>query len=166
MPSEALVIAALGVLGAILSIVGLRLATQLRRMRARLVAELSTRERLTEKLADLDAARVRATEARDAADGLRRELSNARSEITALEEEIEALKRDVLRGTAAESAAMAKRSEIESKLTALIRAAEGAQAALHENAGLMDRARSEAAARDEQVARLERQLLETEKKLA
>ena len=85
MSPETLVIGAFGLLGAILSIAGLRLSGQLRRSRAQLLAEIDAREQQSQKLAEVDALRARAAEAREMAEGLRREVSNAKAEATALE---------------------------------------------------------------------------------
>jgi len=156
MAPEALVIAAFGLVGAILSIAGLRLSGQLRQVRTRLLAEVDAREKQGQRLAELDALRGRAVEARDLADGLRREVSGARSEITALKEQIEQQKVDLLRANAAASDAMKKRSEMEAKLAELTAAAEAADHTLHDNVK---------AAR-ERASLLEKQLLEAQKKLA
>jgi chromosome segregation ATPase len=166
MSPESLIIAALGLVGALLSIAGIRVAGQLRKMRARLVTELDIRERLTNQLGELDAARGRAAEARDIADGLRREVSQTKGEVAAHKEQIERLKVDLLRANAVASDATTKRGELEAKIAALTAAAEAAEDRFHDHADLVSRARDEAGVRGEQVSKLEKQIQDLQKKLA
>src|SRR5262245_6295271 len=159
MAPEALVIAAFGLVGAILSIAGLRLSGQLRQVQGRLLAEVDAREKQGQKLAELEAVRGRAAEARDLVDGLRREVSGAKSEITALKEQLEQQRIDLLRANAAASDAMTKRSEVEAKLAELT----AADHTRHDHAAA---ARSEANLARERAAQFEKQLSDAQKKLA
>jgi chromosome segregation ATPase len=165
MSSEALVIAALGFLGALLSFAGLRLSAQLRQLRNRLMAELEVREKLLHKLNELDAVRGRAVEARDAAEGFRREVTQAKSDISVHKEQIERLKVDLLRANAVASDGNVKRGELEAKIAELTAAADAAQSRLHDHADLVTRVQDEAGARGEQVAKLEKQLQEAQRKV-
>jgi chromosome segregation ATPase len=166
MSAEALVIAALGLLGALLSMVGLRLAVQLRRMRSRLLAELEVREKLTSQVGELGAVRSRAAEARDAAEGLRRDLSQSKGEVSALRDQVERVKMDLLRANAVASDAMSKRIELEARVASLYSAAEVTERRLQEHADLVVQARDEASAAVERASRFETQLLDAQRKLA
>jgi chromosome segregation ATPase len=165
MSSEALVIAALGFLGALLSFVGLRLAAQLRQLRNRLLAELEVREKLVYQLSELDALRSRAIDAREAAEQSRREIGQAKGEISGHKEQIERLKVDLLRANAVASDGNVKRGELEAKIAELNAAAEDAQSRLHDHADLVTRVQGEAGARGEQAAKLEKQLQEAQRKI-
>src|SRR5262249_53013740 len=140
-------------------------SAQLRRLRDRLLSELDVREQLVHQLGELDVVRGRAVEARDAADGLRRELEQGKSEVSAHKEQIERLKVDLLRANAVASDGNVKRGELEAKLAELSAAAEAAQSQLHDHADLITRARDEAGARGEHAAKLEKQLQELQRKL-
>jgi chromosome segregation ATPase len=166
MSSEALVIAALGLTGALLSIVGLRLATQFRKMRSRLLAELEVRDKLTGQLNELPTARARASEAREAAEALRRDLAQSKAEAASLKDHIERLKMDLLRATATASDAVTKCSEVEARNAALISAAEKAESRLHDHSDLIARIRNDAGAAAERATRLEKQLQEAQKRLS
>lgn len=166
MTSEAIVIAALGLLGAALSLSGLRLAVLLRRMRERLIAEFEARERLTAQIGEIGAARARAAEAREASEALRRDVAHAKGEASSFREQIEQLKMDLLRASATASDAMSKRVELEARVASLTAVADATERSLHEHAEFGSRARDEASSANERVTRLEKQLADTQKKLA
>jgi chromosome segregation ATPase len=142
-------------LGAALFFVGSRLAAQTRKLEESLAAEALARGKLSEQRGEID-------EARDAAEGLRRELATAKDDAAAIKAQLDQQKEEhLLSDTRTADAA----KQLEAKVAELVARGEAADRKLEEQAALAPAAQAAANAARERAAQLERQLADAQKKV-